>query len=120
MAGQTVLDLAAAPGGKTTQIATKLGQTGVLVANEIIGGRIKPLGENVERWGAANAVLVNDEPGRLAEAFGQIFDRVLLDAPCSGEGMFRKSAVAAREWSPEHVAGSAARQAKILRAAPGW
>lgn len=112
--GQVVLDLAAAPGGKATQIAALLGRNGLLVANEIVPSRIKPLGENLERWGAPNVVLANDEPSRLAATLGPIFDRVLLDAPCSGEGMFRKAPVAIREWSPEHVAGSAARQAKIL------
>ncbi len=112
--GDLVLDLAASPGGKATHIASLLAGTGVLVANEIIGSRIKPLGENLERWGAPNTILLNEEPGHLAGRLGPIFDRVLLDAPCSGEGMFRKSPIAIREWSPEHVQGSAARQAKIL------
>jgi len=113
--GQRVLDVAAAPGGKATHIASLLTGTGVLVANEIVPSRVKPLGENLERWGATNAVITNDDPARLAERLGPVFDRVLLDAPCSGEGMFRKTPVAIREWSPEHVAGSAARQAKILQ-----
>src|SRR5829696_1036015 len=113
--GQRVLDLAAAPGGKATHIASLLAGTGVLVANEIVPSRVKPLGENLERWGATNAVITNEEPARLAERLGPVFDRVLLDAPCSGEGMFRKTPVAIREWSPEHVAGSAARQTKILQ-----
>lgn len=112
--GQRVLDLAAAPGGKATQIASLLSRTGLLVANETVSSRIKPLGENLERWGVPNAVLTNEEPARLADRVGPIFDRVLLDAPCSGEGMFRKTPVAIREWSPERVEGSAARQAKIL------
>lgn len=115
--GQAVLDLAAAPGGKATQIAGKLGDAGVLVANELIPSRIKPLGENLERWGTHRALVTNDEPERLARAFGPIFDRVLLDTPCSGEGMFRKSPAALREWSPEHVAGCAVRQEKILAVA---
>ena len=109
-----MLDLAAAPGGKATHIAALLDGEGLLVANEVIAGRVKALGENLERWGAANVVLTNDEPARLAERLGPVFDRVLLDAPCSGEGMFRKSPVALRAWSPEHVAGSAVRQGKIL------
>lgn len=113
--GQAVLDLAAAPGGKATQIAAKLGGSGLLVANELVGNRVKALGENLERWGTTQTVLTNDDPARIADAFGPMFDRVLLDAPCSGEGMFRKSTIAIREWSPEHVAGSAARQTKILR-----
>ncbi len=112
--GQLVLDLAASPGGKATHIASLLEGKGILAANEMIGSRIKPLGENLERWGAPNTILLNDEPERIATQLGPIFDRVLLDAPCSGEGMFRKSPVAIREWSPEHVAGSAVRQAKIL------
>jgi len=112
--GDLVLDLAASPGGKATHIASLLRGTGTLIANEIIGSRIKPLGENLERWGVPNTILLNEEPGRLADRLGPVFDRVLLDAPCSGEGMFRKSPIAIREWSPEHVAGSADRQAKIL------
>jgi 16S rRNA C967 or C1407 C5-methylase (RsmB/RsmF family)/NOL1/NOP2/fmu family ribosome biogenesis protein len=112
--GQRVLDLAAAPGGKATHIAALLAGEGVLVANEVVPSRVKPLGENLERWGATNAVITNEEPARLADCLGPAFDRVLLDAPCSGEGMFRKSPVAIREWNQEHVEGSAARQAKIL------
>lgn len=115
--GQLVLDLAAAPGGKATQIAGLLRGSGTLVANEIAPARIKPLGENLERFGVANAVLLNEEPARLAERLGPIFDRVLLDAPCSGEGMFRKTPAARDEWSAEHVAGCAVRQAKILDSA---
>lgn len=115
--GQLLLDLAAAPGGKATQIAQALGGTGTLVANEIAPARIKPLGENLERFGVTNAVLLNEEPARLADRLGPIFDRVLLDAPCSGEGMFRKTPAARAEWSPEHVAGCALRQAKILDSA---
>jgi NOL1/NOP2/sun family putative RNA methylase len=112
--GDLVLDLAASPGGKSTHIASLLGGRGLLVANEVIGSRIKPLGENLERWGAANTILLNDEPSRLASRFGPMFDRVLLDAPCSGEGMFRKSPVAIREWNLEHVAGCASRQSRIM------
>lgn len=115
--GQLVLDLAAAPGGKATQIAGLLGGAGTLVANEILPARIKPLGENLERFGVANAILLNEEPARLADRLGPVFDRVLLDAPCSGEGMFRKSPPARAEWSPEHVAGCALRQSKILASA---
>jgi NOL1/NOP2/sun family putative RNA methylase len=115
--GQRVLDLAAAPGGKATQIAALLDNQGVLVANEVEGSRIKALGENLERWGARNVVLLNETPGRLADTFGATFDRVLLDAPCSGEGMFRRGATARLEWSVEHVAGCAVRQAGILKEA---
>ena len=115
--GQFVLDLAAAPGGKATQIAGLMVGGGVLVANEIAPARIKPLGENLERFGVTNAILLNEDPARLAERLGPVFDRVLLDAPCSGEGMFRKTPAARSEWSPEHVAGCAVRQARILESA---
>ena len=112
--GQRVLDLAAAPGGKATQIAALLGGSGVLLANEIERSRVKALGENLERWGVRNVVLTHETPERLADTLGPIFDRVLLDAPCSGEGMFRKSVTARLEWSAEHVVGCALRQANIL------
>ena len=114
--GQRVLDVAAAPGGKSTHLAGLLAGRGVagrglLVANEIHPARIKALGENLERWGAPNVVLTNDDPDRL----GGAFDRVLLDAPCSGEGMFRRDPAAVAEWSPERVLGSSDRQLRILR-----
>jgi NOL1/NOP2/fmu family ribosome biogenesis protein len=115
--GQVVLDLAAAPGGKATHLAALLGGAGLLVTNEVVRARIKPLGENLERWGVRNAVILNDRPERIADALGSVFDRVLLDAPCSGEGMFRKSPAARAEWSQEHVDGSANRQRAILAAA---
>jgi 16S rRNA C967 or C1407 C5-methylase (RsmB/RsmF family)/NOL1/NOP2/fmu family ribosome biogenesis protein len=114
--GQRVLDVAAAPGGKSTHLAGLLDGRGVvghglLVANEIHPARIKALGENLERWGAPNVVITNADPDRL----GGAFDRVLLDAPCSGEGMFRRDPAAVAEWSPERVLGSAGRQLRILR-----
>ncbi|HEX6291960.1 MAG TPA: RsmF rRNA methyltransferase first C-terminal domain-containing protein [Herpetosiphonaceae bacterium] len=112
--GMRVLDLAAAPGGKATHIAAHLDGQGLLVANEVEGSRVKALGENLERWGARNVVITSETPERLAAHLGGFFDRVLLDAPCSGEGMFRKNAGARAEWSVEHVAGCAARQARIL------
>jgi 16S rRNA C967 or C1407 C5-methylase (RsmB/RsmF family)/NOL1/NOP2/fmu family ribosome biogenesis protein len=112
--GQLVLDVAAAPGGKSTHIASKLQGAGVLVANDPIPGRIKALGENLERWGARNAVIVNSPVADLAAAWPGVFDRVLVDAPCSGEGMFRKSPVARQEWSEGHVQGCAARQELLL------
>ena len=115
--GQKVLDLASAPGGKTTHIASLLGGQGILVANEVEGGRIKALGENLERWGTPNVVVTNDTAERLATLLGPTFDRVLVDAPCSGEGMFRKNAGARAEWSPAHVVGCATRQARILEQA---
>lgn len=112
--GLTVLDLAAAPGGKTTQIAGKMNGEGLLIANEIHPARAKILSENVERCGIANAVVTNAAPDELSKRFPVFFDRIMLDAPCSGEGMFRKDEGAIAEWSTEHVAMCAARQADIL------
>jgi len=115
--GERVLDLAAAPGGKTTHLAALLGGTGLLVANEIKNKRVGHLAQNVERWGAGNVVVTNESPERLADHFGAYFDRVLVDAPCSGEGMFRKDMGARADWSPEMVLGCAARQKSILHVA---
>ena len=115
--GERVLDLAAAPGGKTTHLAALLKGTGLLVANEIKNKRVGHLAQNVERWGAGNVVVTNETPERLADHFGPFFDRVLVDAPCSGEGMFRKDMGARADWSPEMVAGCAARQKSILHVA---
>jgi len=112
--GETVLDLAAAPGGKTTQIAGMMQGEGLLVANEIHPARARILSENVERMGIANAVVTQASPDELSGRFPAFFDCIMLDAPCSGEGMFRKDPDAIREWSPAHVAMCAARQADIL------
>jgi NOL1/NOP2/fmu family ribosome biogenesis protein/23S rRNA U2552 (ribose-2'-O)-methylase RlmE/FtsJ len=112
--GERVLDLCAAPGGKSTHLAAQLQDAGVLVANEIIPARARILAENLERWGARNALITVESPERLAAKWPEFFDRVLVDAPCSGEGMFRKSAAAIQEWSPEHVRGCALRQGRIL------
>lgn len=115
--GELVLDLSAAPGGKATQIAARLKGQGVLIANEIHPQRAWELAENLERWGARNAAMLNETPPRLAGHFGALFDAVLLDAPCSGEGMFRKSPAARLEWSPELPASCAMRQDAILESA---
>ncbi len=115
--GERVLDLAAAPGGKTTHLAARMAGEGLLVANEIKTSRLGHLCQNVERWGAANVVVTNETPERLADTFGAFFDRVLVDAPCSGEGMFRKDERARADWSLSMVAGCAARQRHILRLA---
>ena len=115
--GMRVLDLAAAPGGKTTALAALMQGHGLLVANEIKDKRVGHLAVNVERWGAGNVVITNETPERLADHFGAFFDRVLVDAPCSGEGMFRKDLSARRDWSMEMVAGCAIRQRNILRVA---
>lgn len=115
--GERVLDLSAAPGGKTTHIAALMRGEGLLVANEIKDKRVGHLAQNVERWGAGNVVITNETPERLADHFGAFFDRVLVDAPCSGEGMFRKDFGARADWSPEMVSGCAVRQGNILRVA---
>lgn len=115
--GEQVLDLCAAPGGKSTQIGAAMKGEGILVCNEIHPARAKILSENVERMGIKNALVTNETPDRLAEYFPEYFDRILVDAPCSGEGMFRKKEEACREWSPENVRMCAARQDDILDAA---
>lgn len=115
--GERVLDLSAAPGGKTTQIAAMMKGRGLLVANEIKDKRVGHLAQNVERWGAGNILITNETPERLSDHFGAYFDRVLVDAPCSGEGMFRKDMGARADWSTEMIAGCAVRQKNILRVA---
>ncbi len=115
--GERVLDLCAAPGGKTTQIAGRMGGRGLLVCSEIHPARARILSGNVERMGISNALVLNEHPARLAERFPGFFDRVLVDAPCSGEGMFRKHEAAFTDWSGETVAMCARRQAEILDSA---
>jgi NOL1/NOP2/sun family putative RNA methylase len=112
--GEKVLDLAAAPGGKTTHLANRMQNQGLLVANEIKTKRIGHLAANLERWGARTAAITNETPERLAEFFGPFFDRVLVDAPCSGEGMFRKDRAAVQGWSEPAILGCAVRQNAIL------
>lgn len=116
--GDRVLDLCAAPGGKSTQIAGELLGEGLLVCNEPIFSRAQILLENIERLGVKNAVVTSETPARLADFFGGYFDKILVDAPCSGEGMLRKNAAEAfGEWSEENIALCARRQAEILEAA---
>ena len=115
--GERVLDLSAAPGGKASHLTVLMQNQGLLVANEIHPQRVWELAENLERWGVRGVLVLNETPTRLADHFGAFFDRVLLDAPCSGEGMFRKSEAARRDWSPAFVQGCAVRQAEILRQA---
>ena len=115
--GMRVLDLCAAPGSKSTQIAEALGNSGLLTANEIVSSRASVLKENLERNGCADAVVLNSSPADIAKAFPEFFDAVLCDAPCSGEGMFRKDPDAESHWSPEHVASCAVRQSAILDSA---
>lgn len=115
--GEKILDLAAAPGGKATHLAALMQNSGFLVANEIHPRRVWDLAENLERCGVTNAIITNETPQRLADYFGEYFDRVILDAPCSGEGMFRKSLPARKEWKLELVRSCAIRQATILEQA---
>ena len=115
--GMRVLDLCAAPGGKTTQLAAALEGRGLLVCNEINPKRAKILARNIERLGIANALVLNEHPQKLEERFEGWFDRILVDAPCSGEGMFRKEEAAVADWSPETVDMCARRQLEILRSA---
>ncbi len=130
--GEMILDLAAAPGGKATHLAglmaastpgkrqsalrRGLAAEGLLVANDVHAGRSRLLAENLARWGALNVLVTQDEPERVAAAFGPVFDRVLIDAPCSGEGMFRRNE--SIEWSQAIVAACARRQRGILSVAP--
>lgn len=109
-----VLDLCAAPGGKSSQIKNKLGEKGVLVSNEIIPSRCKILTGNIERMGFKNAVTTCMSPQKIAKEFPETFDMIMVDAPCSGEGMFRKDDTAIDEWSSENVKMCAERQAEIL------
>lgn len=115
--GELVLDLCASPGGKTTHAAALLAGEGVLVTNEIDRSRADVLRQNLERWGARNALVLNETPRRLAARWPGAFDRVIVDAPCSGEGMFRKKEEARFHWSEAHVAGCAIRQREILASA---
>ena len=114
-AGEKVLDLCSAPGGKGTQLACAMDGKGIVVLNEPITSRAKILSQNVERMGIKNAVVLNEYPQALAKKFVGYFDKILVDAPCSGDGMFRKNAEEAlSEWSEENVAMCAARQKEIL------
>lgn len=113
--GERVLDLCSAPGGKGTQLAAAMQGEGILVVNEPVNSRAKILSQNIERMGVRNAVVTNEAPETLAPKFIGYFDKILVDAPCSGEGMFRKNAEEALgEWSEENVSICAQRQAFIL------
>ena len=112
--GEKICDLCAAPGGKTTQIAGRMAGEGFLLCNEINPKRAKILGRNIERMGVANALVTNEHPQNLANKYAGFFDRVLIDAPCSGEGMFRKEEAAVTDWSQDTVEMCARRQAEIL------
>lgn len=112
--GKNVLDLCSAPGGKGTQLAAQMRGEGVLFLNEINFSRAKVLSQNTERMGIKNAVVTVAPPEKLARAYPACFDAILVDAPCSGEGMFKKEEAAISEWSAENVKMCAARQADIL------
>lgn len=115
--GERILDMCAAPGGKSTQIAAALNGRGLLWSNEYIHKRAQILLSNIERMGIRNCVVSNTRPDTLACSLSGVFDRVLVDAPCSGEGMFRRDSVAVSEWTPEHSAACAVRQLAILDSA---
>ena len=117
--GERVLDLCAAPGGKSTQIAALMGGQGLLVANEPVPSRAQILSRNVERMGVRNAVVTSAYPQELALRFPAFFDRILVDAPCSGEGMFRRQPEAIAEWNENTPRGCADRQLEILLEAAG-
>ncbi|MCR5650499.1 MAG: RsmF rRNA methyltransferase first C-terminal domain-containing protein [Lachnospiraceae bacterium] len=114
---EMILDMCASPGGKSTQISSYMRNTGLLVSNEIIGSRALVLSSNIERMGVKNAVVTSMEPAAVADAFPSCFDRVLVDAPCSGEGMMRRGDAARENWSMENVLMCAARQTDILNEA---
>ncbi|WP_211747657.1 RsmB/NOP family class I SAM-dependent RNA methyltransferase [Paenibacillus sp. Marseille-Q4541] len=115
--GDYVLDLCAAPGGKSTQMASKLQGKGVLVTNDISTERTKALAKNIEMYGVRNAVVLNEHPDHIAEAFPHYFDKILIDAPCSGEGMFRKDEDMARQWEHHSIERCVRMQRDILSTA---
>ncbi len=117
--GETVLDLCAAPGGKATELGAKLGRRGLLVANDISASRAKGLLKNLELSGIGNVLVTSETPQRLLECFPAFFDKVLIDAPCSGEGMFRKDSAMAADWEERGPGYYAKIQREILDAAAG-
>ncbi len=112
--GERVLDLCGAPGGKSTQLAAFLNGSGLLISNEIHPARCKILSQNIERMGIANAIVTNEDSASLSSRFPEYFDKILVDAPCSGEGMFRKDPDACDQWQPANVDACALRQKEIL------
>ncbi len=113
--GEWVLDIAAAPGGKSTHLAALMQDTGLLVSNDVDRGRAHILAENLARWGTQNSLITNDTPEKLAQTWSDLFDRVLVDAPCSGEGMFRRQGGFA--WSENMVQACARRQKSLITTA---
>lgn len=112
--GDRVLDLCAAPGGKATELGARLHGKGVLVANDISASRAKALLKNVEVFGIRNSFIVNEVPAKLAENFPEFFDKILVDAPCSGEGMFRKDPAVAKVWDGNKPYECAKQQKEII------
>ena len=112
--GEKVLDLCAAPGGKSTQLAAYMQGRGLLVCNEPVMSRAQILSRNIERMGVKNAVVVSALPEKLSPRWPEYFDKILVDAPCSGEGMFRRHPETREEWTPASPAGCAQRQRQIL------
>lgn len=108
-----VLDLAAAPGGKSTHLLSYMNNTGVLVSNEISSKRSKVLVENIERFGSRNVVVTNESSQKLAKVFKYYFDLIVFDGPCSGEGMFRKDPAATQYWHEDYPAECATLQKKF-------
>ncbi|MBP7184611.1 MAG: hypothetical protein KBA06_03805 [Saprospiraceae bacterium] len=109
-----ILDLCAAPGGKTTHLLTLAHPQSLVVSNELIPKRFQILKENIQRWGSVNAILTNRDANFLSKHLIDFFDLILVDAPCSGEGMFRKDERAIQEWSKAHVKSCSLRQKNIL------
>ena len=96
--GDKVLDICAAPGGKSTELAAKLNGTGLLVSNDISNSRAKALLKNLELFGTTNAIIMSESPHKMVGQFREYFDKILIDAPCSGEGMFRKEPAVIKSW----------------------
>ena len=117
--GDVVLDLCAAPGGKATELSARLGGTGLLVANDVSASRARALLRNLTLWGSRNACVTAETPQRLLDTFGCFFDKILVDAPCSGEGMMRREQMAIDQWSEKLIAQCAATQREILPYAVG-
>lgn len=115
--GEKILDLCAAPGGKSTQLASLMNNQGLLVSNEIDRGRAKILVENIERFGVKNPLILNEDPANLSKHFKKYFDKILIDAPCSGEGMFRKNHDATNYWSEDYPKECATLQREIIKKA---
>lgn len=115
--GDRVLDLCAAPGGKSTQLGAKLQNRGILVSNDISSGRVKGLLKNIELAGITNAIVVNEKPEKLAKRFEGYFDKILVDAPCSGEGMFRKEPDIIKSWEEYGAEYCCSLQQSILASA---